>query len=108
MLNALALRIRQIDPDIPSGWNVIDFDLAVLQRRFDALRIPFNIGRTQDASQFRESDVWGKSRMVVYGRQVLDALMRKSLDSVASVHDHRGKGAPLDSTGRRCYQVVTL
>lgn len=74
LLSALALRIRQIDPDILSGWNVIDFDLAVLQRRFDALRISFNIGRTQDASQFRESDVWGRSRMVVYGRQVLDAL----------------------------------
>lgn len=81
LLAALAARIRHIDPDIVSGWNVIDFDLAVLQRRFVACGIPFNLGRTQDGSQFRESDVWGGSRMVVYGRQILDALhlMRATL-----------------------------
>lgn len=74
LLAALAERICDIDPDIVSGWNVIDFDLAVLQRRFDACRLPFNLGRTQDASQFRQGDSWGHSRMVVYGRQILDAL----------------------------------
>lgn len=81
LLTALAARIRHIDPDILSGWNVIDFDLAVLQQRFQACGLAFNLGRTQDASQFRESDVWGGSRMVVYGRQILDALhlMRATL-----------------------------
>ncbi len=74
LLKALATRVRQIDPDVLSGWNVIDFDLAVLQRRFAAHELEFNIGRTQDASWFRASDVWGGSRMVVYGRQILDAL----------------------------------
>jgi DNA polymerase II len=81
LLKALGERVREIDPDILSGWNVIDFDLAVLQKRFEAHKLVFNLGRTQDASWFRESDTWGGSRMVVYGRQILDALhlMRATL-----------------------------
>ena len=74
MLVALAQRVREIDPDILSGWNVIDFDLKVLQARFAALGLPFNLGRTQDPSWYRESKIWGGSRMVVYGRQILDGL----------------------------------
>ena len=31
-------RVHAIDPDILTGWNVIDFDLRVLQQRFEALR----------------------------------------------------------------------
>jgi DNA polymerase-2 len=81
LLETLADRVRAIDPDILSGWNVIDFDIAVLQKRFEAHKLVFNLGRTQDASWFRESDVWGGNRMVVYGRQILDALhlMRATL-----------------------------
>ena len=74
LLQALCQRIRAIDPDVLTGWNVVDFDLTVLQRRCQALRLPFNLGRTQDESWYQEGRIWGGSRMVVYGRQVLDAL----------------------------------
>ena len=74
LLEALTGRIRSIDPDILSGWNVLDFDLPVIQRRMKALGLPFNLGRSSDASWYREGDVWGGSRMVIYGRQVLDAM----------------------------------
>ena len=74
LLEALAGRVRSIDPDILSGWNIIDFDLKVLQTRFEAHELDFNLGRTQDASWYRESKIWGGSRMVIYGRQILDAL----------------------------------
>lgn len=74
LLEALAARVQEIDPDILSGWNVIDFDLKVLQARFEAYGLSFNLGRTQDASSYQEGKVWGGSRMVVYGRQILDAL----------------------------------
>lgn len=74
LLAALATRIRQLDPDVLTGWNVIDFDLTVLQKRFVANNLPFNLGRSSDDSWYQESDVWGGSRVVVYGRQVLDAL----------------------------------
>ncbi len=74
LLQALCQRIRAIDPDVLTGWNVVDFDLTVLQRRCKALGLPFNLGRTQDDSWYQEGRIWGGSRMVVYGRQVLDAL----------------------------------
>ena len=74
LLIGLAARIRALDPDILTGWNVIDFDLTVLQKRFAAYDLPFNLGRSSDDSWYQESDVWGASRVVVYGRQVLDAM----------------------------------
>ncbi len=74
LLKATAARIRDVDPDILSGWNLVDFDLPVLQRRCRELGLPFNLGRSNDASWYREGEVWGASRMVVYGREVLDAL----------------------------------
>ena len=74
LLEAATARIGAIDPDILTGWNLVDFDLPVLQRRCKALGVPFNLGRSSDASWYREGESWGASRMVIYGRQVLDAL----------------------------------
>ena len=74
LLTALGDRIRALDPDVITGWNLVDFDLTVLQRRFRALALPFNLGRSSDSSWYQEGEIWGGSRMVVYGRQVLDAL----------------------------------
>jgi DNA polymerase II len=74
LLVGLAARIRTLDPDVLTGWNVIDFDLTVLQKRFAAHKLPFNLGRSSDDSWYQESEVWGASRVVVYGRQVLDAM----------------------------------
>ena len=74
LLKALVERVRAIDPDVLTGWNIVDFDLPTLQRRFRALNLEFNLGRTLESSWYQEGEVWGSSRMVVYGRQVLDAL----------------------------------
>ena len=38
-------RIRKLDPDVLTGWNLIDFDLTVLQRIAARVRHPFDIGR---------------------------------------------------------------
>ena len=45
LLEALFAAIRVIDPDVLIGWNVIEFDLAVLDARCRAQRVPFAIGR---------------------------------------------------------------
>jgi len=74
LLGALAERVRALDPDVLTGWNLVDFDLPVLQRRYKACGLPFNLGRSNDDSWYREGETWGGSRMVVYGRQVLDAM----------------------------------
>ncbi len=34
-----------LDPDIIIGWNIVDFDLRVIQERCAALSVPFSIGR---------------------------------------------------------------
>jgi DNA polymerase-2 len=73
-------RIIDLDPDIITGWNVVDFDMRVLARRFRDLGLPFDIGRTDAAASFlaREDDNgitrWKRSRAIVPGRQVLDGL----------------------------------
>ncbi|MEE2658723.1 MAG: DNA polymerase II [Candidatus Latescibacterota bacterium] len=74
LIEALVTRIRALDPDVLTGWNLIDFDLTVLQQRCAEHSIGFNLGRSSDDSWYQEGDVWGGSRVVVYGRQVLDAL----------------------------------
>ncbi len=37
--------VTEIDPDILSGWNVIEFDLAYLERRAKALGVQLTLGR---------------------------------------------------------------
>ena len=38
-------RINSIDPDVVMGWNVVNFDLRVLQNICDRWRISFRFGR---------------------------------------------------------------
>ena len=80
MLNELRRRIIECDPDVITGWNVVDFDLRVLARRFSALGVPFDIGRSDEQASFldrEDSDGitrWKRSKAIVPGRQVLDGL----------------------------------
>ena len=41
--------VDELDPDVITGWNVVDFDLAVLAApRAQRYGVPFAIGRTDD------------------------------------------------------------
>ena len=67
--------IIKIDPDIITGWNLIDFDLAQLQILFKKHKIPFDIGRTNHQIRLRlEENFMKSSSATLTGRQVLDAL----------------------------------
>jgi DNA polymerase-2 len=67
--------ILKIDPDIITGWNMIDFDLAQLQERFKKHKIPFDIGRENGNIRLRiESNFFKSSSADISGRQVLDAM----------------------------------
>lgn len=75
LLLLLQERVRALDPDILTGWNVIDFDLRVLQQRCEALRVPFHLGRADlPCRLLLDRGGWGNSRAVVPGRVVLDGL----------------------------------
>jgi DNA polymerase-2 len=67
--------LDELDPDIITGWNVADFDLAVLARRAHHYGIAFTVGRTDDAFELRKEQSYTReSRAITYGRLVLDAL----------------------------------
>jgi DNA polymerase-2 len=73
LLAALAARLRARDPDVVTGWNVIEFDLAVLAGRFAAHGLSFDAGRTAEPAALVERP--GRaSRFRLPGRAVLDAL----------------------------------
>ncbi|HYX34393.1 MAG TPA: DNA polymerase II [Oligoflexus sp.] len=76
-------RVIALDPDIMTGWNVIDFDLTVLEKLYKKHGIEFNLGRTKETSFGKPSQYFGQGKMVLRGRQVLDALhlVRHSLSS---------------------------
>jgi len=83
LLECFRERVIGLDPDIITGWNVIDFDLTVLEKLFKKHGLVFNLGRTKEASFAKPSQYFGKGKMVLRGRQVLDALqlVRLSLNS---------------------------
>ena len=67
--------ILKLDPDIITGWNVIDFDLVYLRNLFSKHKIPFDIGRNNESLRLRiESNFFRSSSAEIPGRQVIDGL----------------------------------
>ncbi len=63
------------DPDVLVGWNVVDFDLQVLERACRRLNLPFAMGRGKDrAAVLAASASGGKSVARVPGRAILDGI----------------------------------
>ena len=90
--------IRRVDPDVLLGWNVVDFDLRVLEARCAALNLPFAIGRAGEKGRV----LLGETSVArVPGRAVLDgvatlrnaswAFERYTLEHVARKLVGRGK-----------------
>lgn len=75
LLAAFAARVRRLDPDVLTGWNVVDFDFTVLERRARALRVPFELGRMGGALRLRLArGFFGRSEAQIPGRIVLDGI----------------------------------
>ena len=94
LLRELGLRIRELDPDILTGWNVSGFDLRVLAQRAAALHVPLELGRGPGAIRIQSAlGPFGSTQASIPGRVVLDGphllrgafirLERQSLDFVA-------------------------
>ena len=73
LLIALCERLRARDPDVITGWNLIDFDLQVLSGRYEAHRLTFDAGRAPGNVLVR-SRPGGRRAAEVPGRAVLDAM----------------------------------
>jgi DNA polymerase II len=67
--------LDDVDPDVLTGWNVVDFDLTVLQRLCRKHGIPFRLGRTaEEATIQRDQGFTREARAMAPGRMVLDGL----------------------------------
>jgi DNA polymerase-2 len=73
LLAGLAERLRARDPDVVTGWNVIDFDLRILADRCRAHGTPFDAGRIPGGLTVR-ARAGGRPTADVPGRAVLDAM----------------------------------
>jgi DNA polymerase-2 len=105
LLAAAAERVRAIDPDVLTGWNVVDFDLRVWAARAQALDVRTQLGRVEGEISFQQDPSFTRqSRATLPGRMVLDAipLVRDAL----RLEDYRletaarailGRGKLLDS-----------
>jgi DNA polymerase-2 len=74
-LEAFCDRIRALDPDVITGWNIIDFDLGVLERVANRVRHPFQLGRDAGAIRIRKAEgYFGSGQATIPGRVVLDGI----------------------------------
>lgn len=65
----------ELDPDVITGWNVIDFDFNFLKQLFDKHKVSFDLGRTTENARLRiEENFFKNSSMDIPGRVVLDGL----------------------------------
>jgi DNA polymerase-2 len=102
LLEAAFAVIRQLDPDVITGWNVVEFDLTVLEARSRALGVAFAIGRGLERARVLPGATLQQVSIArVPGRAVLDGIAtlknatftfeRFSLDHVARTLVGRGK-----------------
>lgn len=67
--------IHNYDPDIITGWNLIDFDLKILKDKFKEHNIPFVLGRTEWPTTIRTYESFFKSSTAnIAGRMALDGI----------------------------------
>ncbi len=74
LLAGFAHRVREIDPDVLTGWNVIDFDLAVLARLSERWGGVLELGRGPGTVRLARGFRRGPSHASVPGRIVLDGI----------------------------------
>ena len=75
LLEAATRRLRELDPDVVTGWNVVDFDLRTWLTRARALGVPAALGRVPGDVRFQQDQRFTRqSRAVIPGRMVLDGI----------------------------------
>jgi DNA polymerase II len=110
-LEAFEARVRTLDPDVLTGWNIIDFDLSVLEKIAARVGSSLMLGRDEGAMRIRKAEgYFGSGQASIPGRLVLDgidllrgAFIRMddySLDAVAREVLGEGKAMAGDARDR--------
>jgi DNA polymerase-2 len=87
LLRTFVHRVRELDPDVLTGWNVVDFDLRVLVRLAKKFGVDLDLGRVPGEVRLLEPRSRREAlRAQVPGRVVLDGihLLRGSFVSLES------------------------
>ena len=67
--------LQAYDPDILIGWNIVQFDLWVLEQIAKREQVPWLLGRHKHACQWRQEEgEAGRRFVVIPGRQALDGI----------------------------------
>jgi DNA polymerase-2 len=102
--------VREGDPDIITGWNVISFDMAVILGRMEALGVAGDFGRSRESARFLPGSGDMPDHCEVPGRGVIDSMRLQrmhpahfesySLESVAGEVLGRGKSEQFSRDGK--------
>ncbi|MES9855367.1 MAG: DNA polymerase II [Sedimenticola sp.] len=75
LLRGFIKRFQQLDPDLILGWNLINFDLNILDQHCRRHRIPFAIGRANSTAAVLQPHQPGQPRIAsIPGRVALDGI----------------------------------
>ena len=74
LLARLFAEIVAVDPDVLCGWNVLEFDLALLDKRAGELGMSFAIGRGGERARIIASTTGRVSIARIPGRAILDGI----------------------------------
>ena len=74
LLSAFFALVREYDPDMFIGWNLISFDLQWLARKCEALKIKFDIGTDGPADLLAPGNLFNQWTARIPGRAALDGI----------------------------------
>lgn len=76
IIRAFCARVRELDPDVLTGWNIIEFDFPVLQRIAQKHNLALDLGREPGAIRLNAGGGRGPTSRIaqVPGRVVLDGI----------------------------------
>nr|WP_286674994.1 DNA polymerase II [Pseudomonas subflava] len=74
LLERLNAWLAEHDPDAIIGWNLVQFDLRVLQRQAQELKVPLLFGRGGEAMEWREHGSHNHFFAAAAGRLIIDGI----------------------------------
>ncbi|MFQ6572056.1 DNA polymerase II [Pseudomonas sp. UM16] len=74
LLERLNHWLAQHDPDAIIGWNLVQFDLRVLQAHAEQLQVPLRLGREGEAMEWREHVSRSHFFAAASGRLIIDGI----------------------------------
>jgi len=106
--------LMNYDPDVIIGWNVINFDLDLLQKRSELHQLAFNLGRDGSKVRWRKNKTSEQRYIDIAGRAVLDGidLLKTATYNFASFAlDHvaqqlLGQGKLIDDVDNRVLEIT--